>query len=127
MPAWWSNLFFDEIDLFPQVAGSPIPVLIVDGHQGRLDPGLIRYINNKNHLWKVCPLEVRSRTEMRNTAIQRDANPQQDLPLSIWRPGGEQEGHCRSRVVPCKLQSSRAFMFQHGDKQPQCQCQFVFV
>jgi hypothetical protein len=46
--------YFDDIDLFPQVAGSPIPVLIVDGHQSRLDPGFIRYIKNGNHQWKVC-------------------------------------------------------------------------
>ena len=46
--------YFDSINLFPRVVGGPIPLLIVDGHQSRLDPAFIEYINNKHHLWKVC-------------------------------------------------------------------------
>jgi hypothetical protein len=46
--------YFDYIDLFPRVPGGPIPVLIVDGHQSRLAPVFVEYINNKNHTWKVC-------------------------------------------------------------------------
>jgi len=46
--------YFDEIDLFPRVPGGPIPVLIVDGHQSRLDPAFIEYINDKGHQWMVC-------------------------------------------------------------------------
>lgn len=29
-------------------------MLIVDGHQSRLDPKFIHYINDKDHEWKVC-------------------------------------------------------------------------
>jgi hypothetical protein len=42
--------YFDQIDLFPHVEGGPIPVLIVDGHQSRLNPKFVDYINDKNHL-----------------------------------------------------------------------------
>ena len=45
---------FDKMDLFPRVPGGPIPVLLVDGHQTRLDPLFIDYINGQNHRWKVC-------------------------------------------------------------------------
>ena len=46
--------YFDQIELFPRVEGGPIPVLIVDGHQSRLDPKFVDYINNKKHPWRVC-------------------------------------------------------------------------
>ena len=46
--------YFDELDLFPRVPGGPIPFLIVDGHQTRLDPKFIKYINDKGHEWRVC-------------------------------------------------------------------------
>ena len=46
--------YFDLIDLFPRVIGDPIPVFIVDGHQSRLDPAFIHYINDERHQWKVC-------------------------------------------------------------------------
>ena len=46
--------YFDKIDLFPRVPGGPIPMLIVDGHQSRLDPKFIDYINDDGHVWKVC-------------------------------------------------------------------------
>ena len=39
--------YFDQIELFPRVEGGPIPVLIVDGHQSRLDPKFVDYSNNK--------------------------------------------------------------------------------
>jgi len=29
-------------------------MLIVDGHQSRLDPKFVAYINNKAHEWRVC-------------------------------------------------------------------------
>ena len=45
---------FDQIDLFPRVDGGPILVLIVDGHQSRLDPKFVEYINDSFHKWKVC-------------------------------------------------------------------------
>jgi hypothetical protein len=46
--------YFDSIDLFPRVPGGPIPLLIVDGHQSRLAPMFVEYINDQNHTWKVC-------------------------------------------------------------------------
>jgi hypothetical protein len=44
----------DSFDVFPRVPGSPIPVLIIDGHKSRLDPKFVTYINDPRHLWKVC-------------------------------------------------------------------------
>ena len=46
--------YFDDIDLFPCIDGDPIPVLILDGHQSRLDPKFVEYINDEVHQWKVC-------------------------------------------------------------------------
>lgn len=46
--------YFDEKDVFPRKEGGPIPMLIVDGHQSRLAPSFITYINDKGHRWKVC-------------------------------------------------------------------------
>ncbi len=46
--------YFGSIDLFPHVPGGPILMLIVDGHQSRLAPVFVEYINNKNNTWKVC-------------------------------------------------------------------------
>ena len=44
---------FDKIDLFPRVPGL-MPMLVIDGHQSRLDPLFIEYVNNARHRWKVC-------------------------------------------------------------------------
>ena len=44
---------FDSRDMFPRVNGL-IPGLVVDGHQSRLDPVFVGYINNPAHPWKVC-------------------------------------------------------------------------
>ena len=46
--------YFDQIDLFPRVPGGPIPFLVVDGHQSRLYPKFVEYINDHDHRWKVC-------------------------------------------------------------------------
>jgi hypothetical protein len=46
--------YFNSIDLFLRVPGRPIPMLIVDGHQSRLAPVFVEYINNENNTWKVC-------------------------------------------------------------------------
>ena len=46
--------YFDSIELFPRLPGGPIPMLVIDGHQSRLDPMFIHYINNPQHKWKVC-------------------------------------------------------------------------
>ena len=46
--------YFDYIELFPRIPGGPIPLLILDGHQSRLHPAFIKYINDEDHLWKVC-------------------------------------------------------------------------
>jgi hypothetical protein len=44
----------DTLDVFPRVPGGPIPVLIIDGHESRLDPKFVAYINDPRHMWKVC-------------------------------------------------------------------------
>ncbi len=46
--------YFDTLQLFERYPGGPIPLLIVDGHQSRLDPRFVSYINNKDHEWRVC-------------------------------------------------------------------------
>ena len=46
--------YFVETDLFPRLPGGIIPALIVDGHQSRLDPKFVEYINDVGHHWKVC-------------------------------------------------------------------------
>ena len=46
--------YFDKIELFKRYPGGPIPMLIVDGHQSRLDPRFVTYINDKTHEWRVC-------------------------------------------------------------------------
>ena len=45
--------YFDKFDLFLRTPNGPIPMLVVDGHQSRHDPGFIKYINDPNHEWKV--------------------------------------------------------------------------
>ena len=46
--------YFDTLQLFERYEGGPIPMLIVDGHQSRLDPRFVSYINNHDHEWRVC-------------------------------------------------------------------------
>jgi hypothetical protein len=46
--------YFDEIQLFPSEENGPTPVLVVGGHQSRLDPKFVEYINTEGHHWKVC-------------------------------------------------------------------------
>jgi len=44
---------FDTLDLFPRVNGK-MPLIVIGGHQSRLDPVFIADINNPAHLWKMC-------------------------------------------------------------------------
>jgi hypothetical protein len=44
----------DDLDVFPRVPGGPVPMLIIDGHESRLDPEFLTYINDPDHIWKVC-------------------------------------------------------------------------
>jgi hypothetical protein len=44
----------DELDVFPRVPGGPVPFLIIDGHESRLAPTFLKYINDQGHVWKVC-------------------------------------------------------------------------
>ena len=46
--------YFDELDLFPCTPNGPIPMLLVDGHQSRLNPGFNHYIDDPHHEWRVC-------------------------------------------------------------------------
>ena len=41
--------YFNTLQLFERYLGGPIPMLIVDGRQSRLDPRFVSYINNKDH------------------------------------------------------------------------------
>ncbi|KAL3804780.1 hypothetical protein ACHAW5_001887 [Stephanodiscus triporus] len=72
--------YFDSIDLFPRVPGGPIPFLIVDGHQTRLDPIFVEYINDSNHTWKVC-LGVPYATSLWQVG---DASEQNGMVKSEW-------------------------------------------
>jgi hypothetical protein len=44
----------DALDVFPRVPGGPVPFLIIDGHESRLAPTFLKYINDENHIWCVC-------------------------------------------------------------------------
>jgi hypothetical protein len=46
--------YFDVLQLFDRYPGSPVPMLIVDGCQSRLDPRLVSYINSKDHELRIC-------------------------------------------------------------------------
>ncbi len=46
--------YFDTNNVFPRYPGGPIPFLLVNGHNTRLDPLFIDYINDSSHWWKVC-------------------------------------------------------------------------
>ena len=46
--------YFNALQLFDRYLGGPVPMLIADGHQSRLDPRFVSYINNKDHEWRVC-------------------------------------------------------------------------
>ena len=39
----------DEIKVYERVEGGPIPFLHIDGHQNRLSPQFIKYINSEDH------------------------------------------------------------------------------
>ena len=45
--------YLDEAGILPSAQGGPTPCLIVDGHQSRLDPCFVEYINSEGHKWKV--------------------------------------------------------------------------
>jgi hypothetical protein len=72
--------YFDQIDVFPHVDGGPIPVLIVGGHQCHLHPNFVDYINDNNHLWKVC-LGVPYATTLCQVG---DASEQNGMAKSEW-------------------------------------------
>ena len=46
--------YLDEAGIFPRAQGGHTPCLIVDGHQSRLDPCFVEYINGKGHKWNMC-------------------------------------------------------------------------
>ena len=48
----WNNLI--QLIYPPRVPGGPIPMMILEGHQSRLDPRFINYINYNSHPWKIC-------------------------------------------------------------------------
>jgi hypothetical protein len=44
----------DSLNLFPRVEGGPLPFLLLDGHGSRFQLPFMRYIEDKEHKWKVC-------------------------------------------------------------------------
>jgi hypothetical protein len=44
----------DDLDIFPRVPGGPVPVLVINGCKSQLDPMFLIYINDDNHIWKIC-------------------------------------------------------------------------
>ena len=44
----------DQLDLFPQTQTGPFPFLLLYGHGSRLQLPFLRYINNTEHIWRVC-------------------------------------------------------------------------
>ena len=44
----------DQFNLSLQTQTGPVPFLILDGHGSRLQLPFMRYINNPEHIWRVC-------------------------------------------------------------------------
>jgi hypothetical protein len=44
----------DSLDLFPCEQGGPLPFLLLDGHGSRFQLPFMRYVQDKEHEWKVC-------------------------------------------------------------------------
>jgi hypothetical protein len=72
--------YFDAMELFPRSPEGPTPCLIVDGHQSRLDPKFVDYINTHGHKWKVC-LGVPYATTLWQVG---DASEQNGMVKSEW-------------------------------------------
>lgn len=45
--------YLDLHQIYERVEGGPIPVLVVDGHESRMDAGFSDYINDPKHRWYV--------------------------------------------------------------------------
>jgi hypothetical protein len=45
--------YIDDHNIFVRKENGPKPLLIVDGHESRLDPSFLEYINDENHKWFV--------------------------------------------------------------------------
>jgi hypothetical protein len=45
--------FLDSRDLFERRPDGPEPCILLDGHESRLKPSFLKYINNPNHKWHV--------------------------------------------------------------------------
>ena len=41
----------DDSGILPRIPGGPIPSMLLDGHQTRLDPLFLAYINDLAHFW----------------------------------------------------------------------------
>lgn len=46
--------YLDKLEVFERTPDGPVPVLVVDGHDSRLDYDFITYIRNPKHRWYVC-------------------------------------------------------------------------
>ena len=90
---------FDTLDLFPRVNGR-MPVIVIDGHQSRLDPAFIAYINNPAHLWKVC-LGVPYATRLWQVG---DASEQNGAAKTEWyREKSKVVSYKNTHQLPCKI------------------------
>lgn len=43
----------DALAVFPRSKDGPIPCMILDGHESRLSPQFLQYVNNPNHRWGI--------------------------------------------------------------------------
>jgi hypothetical protein len=45
----------DALEVYSREEDQPIPMIILDGHESRLDPSFIAYINDPSHTrWVIC-------------------------------------------------------------------------
>jgi hypothetical protein len=44
----------DALGLYERVPGGPIPFVLIDAHDSRLQVPFLRYVNDEEHKWKVC-------------------------------------------------------------------------
>ena len=90
---------FDARDMFPRRNGL-MPALVVDGHQSRLDPAFVEYINNPAHRWKVC-LGVPYATSLWQVG---DASEQNGRAKTMWyREKARFTSWKLEHHLPCKI------------------------
>ncbi len=76
---------FDALGIAPRDDGV-LPFILLDGHQSRLDPVFLKYINDERHKWKIC-LGVPYATTIWQVG---DASEQNGNFKSEWSKGKEE-------------------------------------